>query len=155
MCIRDSYLGFWFNVETNTWSKREFNTNNDPNAVNLLLNTVNLEFSVMTATTSQHLEFEKTVMDELLKGRGGIGDYLINRWESYDRFWKATDKEKTRWTMWDVAILEALAYPELVEEKMVTTPHDNLDRKIKVYTKIDVPAMKANFWTSLDAFLKK
>ena len=150
-----NYLGFWFNVETNTWSKREFNTNNDPNAVNLLLNTANLEFSVMTATTSQHLEFEKTVMDELLKGRGGIGDYLINRWESYDRFWKATDKEKTRWTMWDVAILEALAYPELVEEKMVTTPHDNLDRKIKVYTKIDVPAMKANFWTSLDAFLKK
>ncbi len=150
-----NYLGFWYNVETATWSKREFNTNNDPNAVNLLLNTANLEFRVMTATTSQHLVFEKTVMDELLKGRGGIGDYLINRWETYDRFWKATDKEKTMWTMWDIAILEALAYPELVEEKEVTTPHDNLDRKISVYTKIDVPAMKANFWTSLDAFLKK
>lgn len=149
-----NYLGFWYNVETATWSKREFNTNNDPNAVNLLLNTANLEFRVMTATTSQHLVFEKTVMDELLKGRGGIGDYLINRWETYDRFWKATDKEKTMWTMWDIAILEALAYPELVEEQEVTTPHDNLDRKIKVYTKIDVAEMKANFWTSLDSFLK-
>ena len=150
-----NYLGFWFNVETNTWSKREFNTNNDPNAVNLLLNTVNLEFRVMTATTSQHLVFEKTVMDELLKGRGGIGDYLINRWETYDRFWQETDKEKKKWIMWDVAILEALAYPELVEEKEVTTPHDNLKRNIKVYTKIDVPAMKTNFWTSFDEFLKK
>ena len=89
------YLGFWYNVETATWSKREFNTNNDPNAVDLLLNTANLEFKVMTATTSQHLVFEKTVMDELLKGKGGVGDYLINRWETYDRFWKETDKEKT------------------------------------------------------------
>ena len=109
----------------------------------------------MTATTSQHLVFEKTVMDTLLKGKGGIGDYLIKRWETYDRFWQATDKEKTKWIMWDVAILEALAYPELVEEKEVTTPHDNLDRIIKVYTKIDVPAMKANFAQALGGFLKK
>ena len=77
-----NYLGFWYDVVTNTWSKREFNTNNDPNAVDVLLNTANLEFRVMTATTSEHLEFEKTVMDELLKGKGGIGDYLIDRWES-------------------------------------------------------------------------
>ena len=150
-----NYLGFWHEAETNTWSKREFNTNNDPNAVNVLLNTANLEFRVMTATTSQHLVFEKKAMDALLKNRGGIGDYLIDRWDNYDRFWQETDKEKTKWIMWDVAILEALAYPELAEEKEVTTPHDNLDRKIKVYTKIDVPAMKANFEKKLDAFLKK
>ncbi len=150
-----NYLGFWHEVETNTWNKREFNTNNDPNSVNVLLNTPNLEFRIMTATTSQHLVFEKAVMDDLLKGRGGIGDYLIDRWDNYDRFWQATDKEKTKWVMWDVAILAALAYPELVEEKEVMTPHDNLARNIKVYTKIDVPAMKANFGHALDAFLKK
>lgn len=152
--ISVNYLGFWYEVKTKTWSKREFNTNNDPNSVNVLLNTANLEFRVMTATTSQHLVFEKTVMDTLLKNRGGIGDYLINRWESYDRFWQKTDKQKTKWIMWDVAILEALAYPELVEEKEVITPHDNLKRTIKVFSKIDVPAMKAIFEKSLDGFLK-
>jgi len=150
-----NYLGFWYDVATNTWNKREFNTNNDPNSVNVLLNTANLEFRVMTATTSQHLVFEKTKMDALLKNRGGIGDYLIDRWDNYDRFWQATDKEKTKWIMWDVAILVALAYPELVEEKEVITPHDNLHRTIKVYTKIDVPAMKANFEQTLDSFLKQ
>ena len=56
--------------------------------------------------------------------------------------------------MWDVAILEALAYPELTEEMEVVTPHDNLNRTIKVYTKIDVPAMKANFENALHTFLK-
>ncbi len=153
--ISVNYLGFWYDVESNTWSKREFNTNNDPNSVNVLLNTAGLEFRVMTATTSQHLVFKKSAMDVLLKGRGGIGDYLIDRWEKYDRFWQETDKEKTKWIMWDVAILEALAYPELAEEKEVNTPHDNLDRTIKVYTKINVPAMKGNFEKSLDDFLKQ
>ena len=62
-----TYLGFWYQVETATWSKREFNTNNDPNAVNLLLNSPDLEFRVMTATTSQHLIFEKTEMDKITK----------------------------------------------------------------------------------------
>ncbi len=150
-----NYLGFWYEVPTNTWNKREFNTNNDPNAVNVLLNTANLEFRVMTATTSQHLVFEKTVMDKVLKNRGGIGNYLIDRWENYDRFWQATDREKTKWIMWDVAILQALAYPEWAEEKEVTTPHDNLDRAIKVFTTINVPAMKTNFEQTLDTFLKK
>ena len=100
-----NYLGFWYEVETGTWSKREFNTNNDPNAVDVLLNATNLEFRVMTATTSQHLVFEKTVMDQLLKGKEGIGNYLINRWETYDRFWKEEDKEKTKWTMWDLSLI--------------------------------------------------
>ena len=150
-----NYLGFWYEVESNTWNKREFNTNNDPNSVNVLLNTANLELRVMTATTSEHLVFEKKVMDTLLKGRGGIGDYLIDRWESYDRFWQKTDKEKTKWVMWDVAILEALAHPDLAKEKEVTTPHDNLKRMIKVYTEIDVDGMKAKFGEALDGFLGK
>ncbi len=153
--ISVNYLGFWYEVKSNTWNKREFNTNNDPNAVNALLNTSNLDFRVMTATTSQHLVFEKSVMDVLLKNRGGIGDYLIDRWENYDRFWQETDKEKRKWIMWDLAILEALAYPEFAEEKEVLTPHDNFKRTIKVFTKINVPEMKANFEKSLDAFLIK
>ena len=150
-----NYLGFWYQVKTNTWNKREFNTNNDPNAVNVLLNTPNLDFRVMTATTSQQLVFEKTVMDKLLKGKGGIGDYLIKRWETYNRFWQATDKEKAKWTMWDVAILAALAYPEWTEEKEVMTPHDNLARSIKVFSSIDVSSMKLCFERTLSGFLKE
>jgi len=148
-----NYLGFWYEEESNTWSKREFNTNNDPNAVNVLLNTPHLDLRIMTATTSQHLVFEKSEMDILLKDKGGIGDYLINRWENYDRFWQATDKEKTKWTMWDVAILQALAYPELCTEKKAGTPHDNLDRTISIYTEIDVKGMKAEFSKALETFL--
>jgi inosine-uridine nucleoside N-ribohydrolase len=148
--IRCCYIGFWYNPLDNTWNKREFNTNNDPNASNLLLNTPGLEFYVMTATTSRNLVFEKAEVEKNFKGKGGIKDYLLNRWESYDRYWQKSDPEKKKWIMWDVAIIEALANPGLAKAIEVGTPHDNLNRKIHVYTWIDPEAMKQAFWKAFD-----
>ena len=153
--ITANYLGFWHHPETGTWNKREFNTNNDPNAVNLLINTSGLEFHVMTASTSQRLVFDKVEVDRHLKGKGGIGDLLVNRWESFDRYWQKTDKEKRHWTMWDVAIIIALANPELAGQSKVQSPYDNLDRPIYAYTSINVEGMKGRFWKLLDDFLEK
>ena len=153
--ISVSYIGFWHNHQTNTWNKREFNTNNDPNAVNVLLDTNGLEFNVMTASTSQYLVFLKEEVDQHLKGEGGIGDYLVRRWETYDRHWQKEDPEKTRWIMWDVAIIEALANPMLAKKELVKIPHDNLMRDIYAYTSIDVEAMKQSYWSALDSFVKK
>lgn len=149
------YIGFWHDRKQNAWSKREFNTNNDPNATDLLLNTRNLDFHVMTATTCQHLVFQKEEVDRHLKGKQGIGDYLVDRWESYDRFWQKTDKEKRNWIMWDVAIIEALANPQLAKEELFTTPDDNLQRQIHAYTWIDVEGMKKRYWESLQVFINK
>lgn len=153
--LKVCYIGFWHDVKQNAWSKREFNTNNDPNATDLLLNTYNLDFHVMTATTSQHLVFQKEEVDRHLKGRAGIGNYLVGRWESYDRFWQKTDKEKRNWIMWDVAIIEALAQPNLAKEEVFVTPDDNLKRGIHAYTWIDVEGMKQRYWAALGAFVKR
>jgi purine nucleosidase len=148
-----NYLGFWHHPESGTWSKREFNTNNDPNAIDCLLNTPGLELHIMTASTSQHLVFDKVEVDQHLKGKGGIADYLVNRWETYDRFWQESDKEKKHWIMWDVAIILALAYPDLANQTEVQTPHDNRDRLIHAYTQIDAESMQAKYWEVMDAYL--
>ena len=150
--VSANYIGFWHNPETRTWSKREFNTNNDPNAIDLLIDTPDLELHVMTASTSRHLVFDKVEVDRYLKGKGGVGDYLVDRWESYDRFWQPTDKEKAHWIMWDIAIIMALAYPGLATQSLVQSPHDNRDRLIYAYTDIDVPAMKERYWQAFDKF---
>ena len=147
-----NYLGFWYHPETATWNKREFNTNNDPNAIDLLINTAELEFRIMTASTSQHLVFDKSEVDQHLKGKGGIGDYLVDRWENFDRTWQETDKEKRHWVMWDIALIQALATPELSTLSSVQTPHDNLHREIHAYTEIDVEAMKKRYWDLFDGY---
>ena len=146
--LRCCYLGLWYNIEDQTWSKREFNTDNDPNALNVLLNTQSLELEIMTATTSKALVFYKKQVDRYFKGKGGIFDYLVTLWENYDRFWQETDPEKKHWTMWDVAAIQALAKPHLCQKKTVITPHDNFKREVIIYSQINEKAMEADFWAS-------
>lgn len=153
--LKACYIGLWHNPEENTWNKREFNTNNDPNATDLLLNTPGLEFHIMTASTSKSLVFEKTEVDKNLKKKGGVGDYLVDRWESYDRFWQKSDPEKKKWIMWDVAIIEALANPDFAKAQAFATPHDNLQRKVNVYTWIDVAAMKERYWEAFRLYFEE
>jgi inosine-uridine nucleoside N-ribohydrolase len=144
------YIGFWHTVATNHYDKKEFNTDNDPLAVELLLNTEGLDFNVMTATTCQHLVFEKLDVDAHLKGKGSLADYLVDRWESYTRWWTDEDPEKKRWIMWDVAIIEALAHPEFSQKTPMKTPPENTQRFIGIHTSIKVDAMIADFWNSIN-----
>ena len=146
--LKCCYLGLWYNIKDQTWSKREFNSDNDPNALDVLLNTQNLELEIMTATTSKALVFEKKQVNNHFKGKGGVFDYLITLWDNYDRFWQEKDPEKKYWIMWDVALIEALAKPNLCQKKKVITPHDNFKRDIVIYSKIDEEAMEADFWAS-------
>ena len=48
--------------------------------------------------------------------------------------------------MWDVALVEALARPELAREAMFKTPPENVQRDVFVYTGIDEAAMQADWW---------
>jgi inosine-uridine nucleoside N-ribohydrolase len=147
--IHVHYLGFWHSPAKNSYDKKEFNSGNDPIAVEMLLNTKELEFNVMTASTSQHLIFKKEEVDMHLKNKNGIADYLINRWETFDRWWTKVDSEKKEWVMWDVAIIEALARPELTTIKQLPTPPENTRRTIGVYTDLDADKMRDSFWHSL------
>lgn len=151
--IQVHYLGFWHIPETNHYDKKEFNSGNDTLAINLLLDHPSLDLSVMTATTSQHLVFDKKVVDSQLKGKDGINDYLINRWETYDRWWTEEDPEKTKWIMWDVAIIEALAHPEWTTTQTFLAPPENTQRSIKIHTAIDTQKMEADFWEHVERLL--
>ena len=153
--IKVYYLGFWHNPATNVYNKKEFNSGNDTLAVNVLLNTLGLDLSVMTATTSQHLVFEKNTVDEKAQQIGPIGSYLVNRWESHKRWWTQEDKIKQKWVMWDVAIVEALIHPEMSMTHQYQTPPENESREITIYTAIDVDKMHEDFWESLVEYYNK
>jgi len=144
--VQVHYIGFWHDVTGNSYNKNEFNSRNDPLAVDVLLNTKGLDFSVMTATTCQHLVFDKTEVDSYLTGKEGLGEYLIDRWETYERWWTDEDPKKKKWIMWDLAIIEALIHPELAEKATFITPKENVERPITIYTEIEVEKMKMDFW---------
>lgn len=143
------YIGFWHDQELNTFNKKEFNSGNDTIAVNVLLNTDGLDFNIMTATTCQHLVFEKTVVDDHLFDKSDIATYMIKRWENFDRWWTKEDQAKEKWIMWDLAIIEALIHPHLAVKETFTTPPENTKRYIKAYTSIEVEEMKKDFWKAM------
>lgn len=148
--IKVHYLGIWHDPEKNTFDKKEFNSGNDTLAVNLLLDTPNLDLTIMSATTSQHLVFEKEKVDQQLRGKSELGDYLVDRWETYQRWWTQEDPEKKRWIMWDVAIIEALIHPEWTKAEEFWTPEENTRRKVKIYTWINTRKMEQGFWDSFE-----
>lgn len=147
--ISVSYIGFWHDPQTNEYDKKEFNSGNDTLAVEVLLNTPKLDFNVMTATTCQHLVFEKERVFSELSSKGSIGKYLMHRWDSYKRWWTQEDPEKAKWIMWDVAIIEALIDPSLATKRSFYTPPENTQRQIGIYTDIDQDLMQEDFWTAL------
>lgn len=143
------YIGFWHDQELNVFDKKEFNSGNDTVAVDVLLNAKQLDFNVMTATTCQHLVFDKRNVDEHLSNKSLLSSYMINRWETFDRWWTEEDQAKEKWIMWDVAIIEALIHPHLAVKETFTTPPENTKRYIKAYTSIEVEDMKKDFWKTM------
>jgi predicted dienelactone hydrolase len=145
------FIGLRYDHRQKLWSRDEFNTNNDPNALDVLLNTPGLEFHLMTATASQHLVFEKAEVIRRWKGKGGVADHLLGIWEGYRRAWQERiAPTKATWTMWDIALIEALARPELAKAVTVDTPPENRRRPISVWIEIDVNAMRDDFWQAFE-----
>ena len=154
--IRVHAMGLHYDPITKVWDKNEFNTNNDVNAMNLVLDTKGLDLQIMTASTSINLVFFKEVVDEKLKGKNGVWDFLVQRWEEYllTKTWSSPLANETQWVMWDIAIIEALANPELATKVSVMTPPENSQRPIEVYREIDAEAMQKEYWDALEKAMK-
>jgi purine nucleosidase len=152
--IRVHYLGIWHNPETNEYNKKEFNSGNDTLAVDLLLSTPGLDLTIMSATTSQHLVFDKDLTRKQLANNGELGEYLMNRWDTFHRWWKPEDTAKQKWIMWDVAILESISNPDLAQKKTFLTPPENGARPITIYTKINEKEMEDRYWKTVDKLIK-
>ncbi|MCP5116872.1 MAG: nucleoside hydrolase, partial [bacterium] len=137
-------LGGHFDPDRRVWNKDEFNFRRDLNAVNFLFNTPGLELHVMPGNVSRQLRFDLDDTLKRLQGKGGVWDYLAARWLSFSPSSKS-------WIMWDIALIEALAKPELAEEAQFLTPPENKQREIFVYTAIDAERMKVDWWHVADA----
>jgi len=126
-------------ADRGVWDKDEFNVRNDLNATNLLFNTNGLELHVMPTNVLFEFKFaQKATMDRLL-GKGELWDYLANRWLSFS-------PSSGEWIMWDLALVEAIVRPDLVTESEVSTPPENVQRKVHVYTRVDLAAVQADWW---------
>lgn len=132
-----------FFADRQVWDKNEFNVRNDLNATNLLFDTDGLELHVMPINILFDFQFRKETVMERLAGQGDVWDYLATRWLSHS-------PSSTTWIMWDVALITALARPELATEGPFNTPPENNQRTIHVYTSVDEAAMRSDWWAVVE-----
>ncbi len=132
-------MGLKYNNKSRMWNKNEFNVRNDLDAMDYLLNFEGLDTHIMTGIASESFTFGKVETFDLIEGRGAKWNYLSNRWGE-------VAPESREWIMWDVALILAIMNPDLVTEKEVSTPSENVSRKIYVYTWLDETKMKREFW---------
>lgn len=137
---------YWLGAEVRdgVWDKSEFNCLNDIHALNEVLNAKDLELHVMPTTVARHLTFDYEDTAPRLRGRGRLAEFLLDRWERHAA-------GASRWIMWDLAAVEWLLNPSLVESKLMLTPPENTRREVRVATSIDAARMRAVFW---EAFAK-
>jgi inosine-uridine nucleoside N-ribohydrolase len=136
--IRWYGMGLKYNDRTRIWDKNEFNVRNDLDGMDYLLNRKNLETHIMTVTTALSYTFEQTETFDLLRNRGPQWQYLLDRW-------KNLYPDSRTWIMWDLALIHAIMNPDLVTEKNIWTPDENLRRRIFVYTNLDEIKMRREF----------
>lgn len=132
-------MALWYDSVRGVWDKNEFNVRNDLNALDYLFNADGLELSIMTATTSKALRFDRESTFAALASLGALGACLKERWIDH-----APSSE--RWVMWDLALVVAICEPGLVTSKRVLTPPENTQREVCVYDSICVEGMVRAFW---------
>jgi purine nucleosidase len=140
----DCYImGLKYDPFRKAWDKNEFNTRNDLDAMDFILNTENLDLTIMTTSISGDLKFQKKETFEKLGNKGDIWNWLLECWEK-------NFPDHQEWIMSDVAIIEAILNPKLAKVREVYTPPENTRRKIKIYTKIKPEAMIKDYWKAVE-----
>lgn len=138
-----------YDAAENRWNRREFNADNDQKAVDVLLGTPGLDLRIMTATASRPFVLRKETVEARLRGKGGVWDALVDRWDGYLKTmtWSIAGMDHSKeWVMWDIAIVEATADPSRASSRRVTGP---TGREVTVYTSIDADGMRAAFWEAV------
>ncbi|MEK6480240.1 nucleoside hydrolase [Catalinimonas sp. 4WD22] len=141
-------LGMQYNAEEGIWNKNEFNVRNDLNGLDRLLANEALELHVMPASISSTLKFrhEKT-LEKLANIYHPLSEILSRRW--------AEVSAGPQWTMWDLALVEAMIYPDAAELEERLAPTENGGRPIQTYVSIKPKVMETHFWDLLENKLGK
>jgi len=135
------------------WGPGIYNWKNDVHAVQSIFESDVQYFHMPAPSVSGQLKMAKADAECHLKGRGGIHDFLLNRWNTFR-------PEREVWTMWDMAMVEAILRPELATTQTTGAPivrgirqveqfPDN-PRRVTVWVDIDAQKMLGDFWRVLD-----
>jgi len=134
-------LGMRYDFETGAWNKNTFNTRNDINGTDILLDCEALELVVIPGNVSRNLVFDREQTLEKLAGNHPVLEMLSKRWDEVSA--------GESWIMWDLALVQYVIDNSIAETVIVSSPPENVQREITVLKSIDTESIKASFWETV------
>jgi purine nucleosidase len=144
--LRIYSLAMHYDPSRKVWNKNEFNIRNDLDALDLVLNTANLEMHIMPLSSSHELVLSQDETVDHLQNKGEPWSFIIDRWPG-----KSPGREEV--SIPDVALVEAVLKPDYAKEEQTNTPPENKNRQIFVFTSINKEFMKIDFWKAIKKFI--
>lgn len=136
------WLGTKYNFEEGYLTKVDFNCSMDIQAVDVLFNSM-VEMHVFPVSLANQMTFDWAETNEKLKGKHDLFDFLINRWYNH------LDAGRYERVIWDLTIVDALIFPEKVEEVKVLTSKENGGREVYYYKSFDSDFFRNDFFETL------
>lgn len=120
--IVERFVVVWLGSHPTYWeSPREFNLQNDPLGAMVLFDSGVPLVHIPCKNVAEHLRTVPAEVEEYVRGRGAIGDYLADIFKNWVRG-KALSK-----SLWDMTTIAYLINPEWVPTRLSPTPRINPD----------------------------
>ncbi len=146
--IRLYWLGTTYDFEKDIMKNTDFNSVMDIQAVDVILNT-DVELHIIPGNVSGKMMFGWDETVEQFKGKHELTDYLLNRWYNH------LDPGVRQRTLWDLALIQAVIFPQYAEEVKIKTSKEKGNREIWMYKNIDADKMRKEFFQSTLQYLEK
>lgn len=134
------WLGTKYNFEEGYLTKMDFNCVMDIQAVDVLMHS-DVEWHIFPVSLASQMTFDWDETKSCLEGKHEVFDFLLHRWYNH------LDNGRQTRVIWDLTIIDALIYPEKVEELKVTTSKENGSREVYYYKSFDPEFFREDFYT--------
>lgn len=140
--IRLYWLGSSYDFASGSMKNIDFNSVMDIQAVEVILNSpVELHIIPNNVSSAMKLDWQET--EARFKGKHDLLDFLLQRWYNH------LNGGRRERTIWDLALIQAVFFPEMAEEVKITTSKEKGNREIWMYKRIDADKMREEFFQTV------
>ena len=143
--IKLYWLGTTFDFEKGILKRQDFNCMMDQQALEVVLMS-EAEMHVMPVNVAVEMKFIYEETAKKLPEETNLSKLLLARWHQH------LDGGRKERILWDLALIQAIIFPEWTTKKIVTTSKDNGERKIHYFSSIAAKKMKEEFFIAMHKF---
>lgn len=143
--IRLYWLGTSYDFDQGILKRQDFNCMMDQQALEVVLMS-DAEMHVVPMNVAVQMKFSYAETREQLPQESTLSKLLLDRWFQH------LDGGRKERIIWDLALVQAMIFPEWTQQEVITTSKDHGARPIHYFSAIEAEKMKAEFFKAMNAF---